>query len=92
MKIADSAVDAALAILKAKLNLSNCPACRADDWRIDQQFYSVLPYNPPNSATRQSGALPLALLFCGNCGLQMFFNAISIGLARPDGGPILAES
>lgn len=88
MEIPKERMAAAIAIVNAKLKLSDCTTCQSRQWHLDSTIYQLPTYRPVGPS--ENRVLSVAVLYCAVCGHQIFMNATTVGLLKEDGSLIFA--
>ena len=61
-----------------------CPVCKQSDWTVFERVYDVREYHEEGMVLG-GGAIPFVVTSCTNCGNTRFFNAIIVGVVKPQG-------
>ena len=68
-----------LSKLKKKLQktVSKCPICKKDEWTMPEHVFTIVEHNSLGGTTT-----PVIAVICSNCGYQLHFNAIILGIIK----------
>lgn len=65
--------------------VKSCPMCTKRNWSVGDHLVAPVSYADGAPATGIT-TYPQVMLVCGNCAYTAFYNAVVVGLIRPEGG------
>ncbi|MCI1143160.1 hypothetical protein MOP88_14015 [Sphingomonas sp. WKB10] len=67
--------------------IGKCPICSQRQWVLGNHLVQPMPFSRGGGITIGGGSVPLAMLFCNNCGNVQFQSAVMMGLIPRDEEP-----